>query len=163
MATLLIAEKADVNCQDRWGGRPLDDALRRGHQQCVALLQAHGGVVSEEALSSHRSDAPGAEGSGSARGETTSLLVDWADLQVLEKLGSGAFGDIVKCRWRGTLVAAKMIKSGESLRGGALFTDGSPSPTELRQEAVADFRQEIAFLGSLRHPNICLLLGYSLT
>uniref|UniRef100_A0A7S1V402 Protein kinase domain-containing protein n=1 Tax=Grammatophora oceanica TaxID=210454 RepID=A0A7S1V402_9STRA len=29
--------------------------------------------------------------------------------------------------------------------------------------ALADFRQEIAVLKSLRHPNICLLLAYSTT
>ena len=40
------------------------------------------------------------------------LAVDWSDVTMLEKIGSGAFGDIWKCRWRGTLVAAKMLKGG---------------------------------------------------
>jgi serine/threonine protein kinase len=31
-----------------------------------------------------------------------------------------------------------------------------------RLEALADLKQEIGLLGQLRHPNICLLLGYSL-
>ena len=41
------------------------------------------------------------------------LAVDWSDVTMLEKIGSGAFGDIWKCRWRGTFVAAKMLKSRE--------------------------------------------------
>ena len=40
------------------------------------------------------------------------LAVDWSDVTMLDKIGSGAFGDIWKCRWRGTLVAAKMLKGG---------------------------------------------------
>ena len=35
--------------------------------------------------------------------------VKWDELQMLERIGSGAFGDIFRCRWRGTMVAAKVI------------------------------------------------------
>ena len=67
------------------------------------------------------------------------------------KIGSGAFGDIFKCRWRGTLVAAKLLKHPEQ-----------HSEVVERMAALADLKQEIGLLGQLRHPNICLLLGYSL-
>lgn len=166
VSTLLLA-KADVNCADRWGGRPLDDAKRKGHSQCVDLLKEHGAMPSDDdALPlSHRAGGEAAA-SDAAAAAADGLLVDWDDLTVLEKIGQGAFGEIVKCRWRGTVVAAKMIKSGESLRGGALFGGGGStaggSPTQMRTEAVNDFKHEIAFLAKLRHPNICLLLGFSL-
>lgn len=99
-----------------------------------------------------------------------------AQVTVLEKIGSGAFGDIHKCRWRGTVVAVKTIHSeGASVYKGSAFSpsaldrtnkleqgspfEGDPPPPS---DAIADFKQEISFLGQLRHPNICLLLGYSL-
>jgi hypothetical protein len=156
----LLASKAEVNVKDRWGGSPLDDALRRGHAQCVELLKLNGATPSAAAPS----DGPKGGGTpgGAPAEEDSSLLVDWEDIAVLENIGSGAFGDIVKCRWRGTLVAAKVIKSGESLHGGESFSGNGVSPAGLRADAVADFRQEISFLGKLRHPNICLLLGFSL-
>ena len=39
----LLAAGVDANPIDRWGGRPLDDALRQGHQRVVDLLKQHGG------------------------------------------------------------------------------------------------------------------------
>ena len=178
MVSTLIAANADVSCRDRWGGQPLDDALRRGHSACVALLREHGAELGADGSSGHT-------GSSHRSIEVEqltdrSLLVDWEDITVLEKIGSGAFGDIMKCSWRGTLVAAKTIKSGESLHGGGIFGGGSlggggdggggggdggvhgSSPMQRRADAIADFKLEIGFLGRLRHPNICMLLGYSL-
>ena len=35
---------------------------------------------------------------------------------MIERIGSGAFGEIYKCRWRGILVAAKCIKSTKILK-----------------------------------------------
>jgi predicted Ser/Thr protein kinase len=37
--------------------------------------------------------------------------VDWRELNLLEKIGSGGFGDIFRSTWRGTTVACKMIRS----------------------------------------------------
>jgi len=149
----LIAAHADVNLQDRWGGTPLGDALRHGHDECAAQLKEAGAATI---------DSAGSQTSVlSASPDDESLLLDWADITVLEKLGSGAFGEIFKCRWRGTLVAAKLIKHGASLDALADPADGQ-SASRIRAEAIADFRQEIGLIGKLRHPNICLFLGYSL-
>jgi len=38
----LCARGADVNVVDRWGGRPLDDAIRCNHEQCAAVLIRYG-------------------------------------------------------------------------------------------------------------------------
>ncbi len=39
-----MCENLDVNCCDRWGGTPLDDAIREGHLSVVTYLKEMGGV-----------------------------------------------------------------------------------------------------------------------
>ncbi|KAL1530610.1 hypothetical protein AB1Y20_001510 [Prymnesium parvum] len=143
---VLIERGGNVNCEDRWGGTPLDDAIRKGNTDCVAHLEK-AGASSNKRLPSRRPSqlAPAAATSAS------SMEADWADVTVLEKIGAGAFGEIYKCRWRGTLIAAKTMLTHDSAHESA------------REEAMEDFRREINFLADLRHPNICMLLGYSTT
>jgi hypothetical protein len=165
---LLVEAGANVHVADRWDVTPIDEALRKGHHATARELERVGAKPNldedgHRPMSAKRSGRDGANPSPPT--VPSSMMVDWNDVQVLEKIGSGAFGDIFKCRWRGTLVAAKTIKAGESLHGGALFAPGGGGGggTNLRIEAVEDFKHEINFLLNLRHPNICLLLGYSLT
>jgi glutaminase len=40
------AHNVDVNVTDRWGNRPLDDALRGGRKEVAALLREHGARTS---------------------------------------------------------------------------------------------------------------------
>ena len=112
---------------------------------------------------------------------------------MIERIGSGAFGEIYKCRWRGILVAAKCIKSTKILKewqqqkesvrkastdgiaengtGDALgvsrsridATNSHGMDEEEIAMALADFRQEVSILRKLRHPNVCMLLAYSTT
>ena len=42
MCEQLIAFKADVNFQDRWGGTPLADAMREGHNAVAKMLREAG-------------------------------------------------------------------------------------------------------------------------
>ena len=35
----LIGKKINLNPKDRWGGTPLDDAKRHGHEEVQAILQ----------------------------------------------------------------------------------------------------------------------------
>ena len=99
----------------------------------------------------------------------------------LTLLSSGAFGEIYKCRWRGTLVAAKIIisakirrdwvnknmmeaiKSGKNVDDAIREIDTMEMEQDEKDQALADFRQEISVLKQLRHPNIVLLLAYSTT
>ena len=176
----LIASGADVNAADRWGNRPLDDARGVGNSTCENLLIVAGGATGKGRRPSNAGTV--AENVGAI----DALAVDWSDVVVVEKIGGGAFGDIWKCRWRGTLVAAKMLKVKEASKHGgsscfsAIGTEASESvasmpsadsaaraaakaaAAEARAAALADLRQEVGLLGQLRHPNICLLLGYSL-
>ena len=39
---LLCDTGANVNAQDRWGNRPLDDAKNAGHGSCVRILERYG-------------------------------------------------------------------------------------------------------------------------
>jgi serine/threonine protein kinase len=84
-------------------------------------------------------------------------------------------------RWRGTLVAAKIIKTAkirrewahkramENIKNGGDVDDAIKEMDQADMEekekdlALADFRQEISVLKSLRHPHIVLMLAYSTT
>jgi len=158
--TLLIDAGSNVNSEDRWMNRPFDDARRKGHAQCEAALCAVGATA-----------GPGRSSSRTlVGGDFEGLEVDWSDVTIIEKIGAGAFGEIFKCRWRGTLVAAKRLKNlGESRHGGTLMaaklglSAGSPGTvTKHHMEALGAITSEIAVLSKLRHPHVCMLLGFSL-
>ncbi|KAL7428473.1 hypothetical protein ACHAXM_001317 [Skeletonema potamos] len=152
VVTFLCQRGANVNAEDRWGGRPLDDALNKDNKRVAEILRSE---VSD--------------------GEDENLRVDFSELEMIERIGSGAFGEIYKCRWRGILVAAKCIKASKIQKGWllkkqsrsiadrveaisqALITD------EEKELALEDFRKETAIMRRLRHPNIVMMLAYSHT
>ena len=141
----LLENGADVNALDRFGGRPLDDAIHKGNAECAKLLEAAGATKGELTA------RDGRRKSGDLEIESGSNLeVSMDDVTLLDKIGAGAFGDIWRARWRGTAVAAKLIKAKGTVE-------------DERQAALEDFRLETQILCQLRHPNICLMLGYSMT
>lgn len=174
---LLCNAHANVNAEDRWGSRPLDDALKAEQPECAAILKRHGAIQSE-IISNNKGNDLDAE---QTRRENDNLKVDFEELEMVDRIGSGAFGEIFKCRWRGTMVAAKCIKSAkirqdwvnkralESIEAGAdvdeamRIMDEAEMEKDEKEEALNDFRQEISVLKSLRHPHIVLLLAFSTT
>lgn len=172
---------------------PFTDAIRRNFTECVAILEKYGARPSEpSAPMAHRGSLTNGDGDDDGEGGETgidpNLLIKFDELEMIERIGNGAFGEIYKCRWRGILVAAKCIKSTKILKewqqqkesereatidGGEdalaasssrVGTTGSDAMDEEEiQMALADFRQEVSILRKLRHPNVCMLLGYSTT
>jgi hypothetical protein len=65
--------------------------------------------------------------------------LDWA---ASVKLGAGAFGEVVRAKWRGTPVAVKKVNV---LAGGA--------------GAIAELRHEIAVMSHMHHPRVVQFLG----
>ena len=164
---LLISKNANVNAMDHWGGKPLDDAVRKGHVDCIRMLKDNGAKTGT--ASGLHAEIQAKLSFGTKDDEN--LRTDFSELDMIDKIGAGAFGEIYKCRWRGTLVAAKCIKSTKivklwhgndtnmSSRSAEL---GAMSEAEM-EAALDDFRLETSILRTLRHPNICMLLAYSKT
>ena len=166
----LLAAGANPNAEDRWGGTPLDDALRHQMVDVANALRSAGGVegggdAADHGLSkshggSGRTKAGSSTASGSGRGRQVggpgeeflleNLSVDMADVTLGGEIGRGAFGVVVKGAWRGMHVACKMIS------------------TELKDDEQRELSrrlllEERRLLVHLRHPNICMLLGWAAT
>lgn len=163
---LLVSKGADVNVTDNWGGKPLDDAVLQSRIECISFLKQMGGEIGE---AKHLEDS----GKNSSSKEDKNLQIEFSELDVIDKIGAGAFGEIFKCRWRGTVVAAKCIRSTKiielwkeqdnMLSKSSMRNDGEEMQEEEKEDALQDFREETKILRTLRHPNICMLLGYSRT
>lgn len=68
--------------------------------------------------------------------------IDPTELKLGKVLGGGSFGVVHQGVWRGTAVAVKILKSGQSTA-----------------TAIEEFKREVTMLSRLRHPNICLFMG----
>jgi len=170
---LLCKNNANVNIEDRWNNRPLDDAERGDRKECINTLLRFG------AKNGFRKEDIG--DSITRRREISNFKVTFDELEMIDKIGKGSFGEIYRCRWRDIMVAAKCIRSAKvqkewaikqvlnQLKEGADVDDiinemdEADIPDLDKQKALSDFRQEISILKSLRHPNIVLLLAYSTT
>ncbi|GJQ14925.1 hypothetical protein GpartN1_g6716.t1 [Galdieria partita] len=68
--------------------------------------------------------------------------VDFGEIKKLEKIGNGAYSELFKAEWRGTIVAVKLMKAQET-----------------SEEVLRQFHDEVNTLSKLRHPNIVLFMG----
>ena len=68
--------------------------------------------------------------------------IDIGEVQQLEKIEKGSFGEIFKASWRGTIVALKKIPS-----------------ANLTSPLIKELKREAALMKSLRHPNVLQFLG----
>ena len=167
---------ANVNVEDRWSRRPLDDAFSSNHEQVIKVLEQYGAT-----RSNRQTVSADGELDRSYRRQADNLKIEFSQLEMIDRIGAGAFGEIYKCRWRGTLVAAKIIKTAkirrewinrraqDAIQKGKDVDDAIKEMDEAelaeneKDLALADFRQEISVLKGLRHPHIVLLLAYSTT
>jgi len=187
VVTFLCKRGANVNCEDRWGGKPLDDALQKGNERVAAILRKYGAKDAVDKLSltqKHRASIRGGSfgmadlADSELRSENEQLRVEFSELEMIERIGSGAFGEIYKCRWRGILVAAKCIKASKIQKEWILKNRSDMNnkdrianrveaikqtaiTEEEKQMALEDFRRETSIMRRLRHPNIVMMLAYS--
>ena len=100
---------------------------------------------------------------GSTQRQLDNLKINFKELEMIDRIGAGAFGEIYKCRWRGTLVATKIIKTAkirrdwankramDKIKSGGDVDDAIKEMDEAEMEqqekdlALADFRQEIRY------------------
>ncbi|CAI5741863.1 unnamed protein product [Hyaloperonospora brassicae] len=77
-----------------------------------------------------------------SKAKSDSLHLDFEELQVDEMIGQGAFGTVHRAKWRGTVVAVKILVC-----------------QYMTTDILEEFEAEVQIMSILRHPNICLLMG----
>uniref|UniRef100_M4BH68 non-specific serine/threonine protein kinase n=1 Tax=Hyaloperonospora arabidopsidis (strain Emoy2) TaxID=559515 RepID=M4BH68_HYAAE len=77
-----------------------------------------------------------------SKAKSDSLHLDFKELQIDEMIGQGAFGTVHRAKWRGTVVAVKILVC-----------------QYLTADILEEFEAEVQIMSILRHPNICLLMG----
>ena len=89
---LLCRHKANVNVEDRWGNKPLDDAERgKNRIKCKTILKNFG------ATNGYRKEDIG--DSTTRRREISNFKVTFEELEMVDKIGKGSFGEIYRCRY----------------------------------------------------------------
>eukprot|EP00899_Mesostigma_viride_P001785 jgi/Mesvir1/11607/Mv00016-RA.1 len=150
MVELLVKSGANVNSKDRWGGTPYTDAAHFGFEDVLDFLKKNGARPPDEA-SMHASPRAmsGAISSALPGSPLASGKWEWeidpTELNLSQgvRIGRGAFGEIIKLKWRGTEVAVKKMLAN----------------IEHEEQALKEFRDEISLLPKLLHPHIVQFLG----
>nr|XP_011468162.1 PREDICTED: serine/threonine-protein kinase HT1 isoform X1 [Fragaria vesca subsp. vesca]XP_011468163.1 PREDICTED: serine/threonine-protein kinase HT1 isoform X1 [Fragaria vesca subsp. vesca]XP_011468164.1 PREDICTED: serine/threonine-protein kinase HT1 isoform X1 [Fragaria vesca subsp. vesca] len=135
---LLLCRGADVHLQDRWGSTPLADAVYYKHDDVIKLLEQHG---AKHPMAPMRVE--------NAR-EVPEYEIDPKELDFSNSV------DITKgtyciASWRGIQVAVKMLEK--------VFADEDKVFTGSMETHRNAFRDELALLQKIRHPNVVQFLG----
>ncbi|KAL3688381.1 hypothetical protein R1sor_014690 [Riccia sorocarpa] len=131
---LLIKHGADVNAEDRWGSTPLADAQHYGNIEICKLIEANHGKLAKHARNSlmRMSSAlvPEYEINQSTLNFETDIPVEKGNLHR-------------PAIWQGTKVWVKFL----------------PGNIAANEQLVRKFKDELALLLKLRHPNVVQFLG----
>eukprot|EP00270_Netrium_digitus_P006193 TRINITY_DN1849_c0_g2_i1.p1 TRINITY_DN1849_c0_g2~~TRINITY_DN1849_c0_g2_i1.p1 ORF type:complete len:504 (+),score=104.50 TRINITY_DN1849_c0_g2_i1:184-1695(+) len=141
----LLRAGANVNPKDRFGNTPLADANAYKHCEIIKMLERRGGRTGEGSGSTPRSSLRAFSRSRSSNSGVPDYEIDPAevDLKNSTLIGRGQFGEVRLVNWRGTRVAVKTILSQLSNR----------------PNIEKEFKEELAILQKLRHPNVVQFLG----
>jgi len=93
-----------------------------------------------EELAAKAADEAGNSASSGAGGASNLAEIDYKQIYEQKLLGMGQFGEVWKGLLWGKPVAMKKLK-------------------DLTEESLQSFKKEVAIMTTLRHPNICLLIG----
>ncbi|GLJ17124.1 hypothetical protein SUGI_0296330 [Cryptomeria japonica] len=130
VVSLLINRGADVNCKDRWGSTPLADARHYKNLDVCKLLEEKGAILPTPPMHvTNVREVPEYEVDPQELDFTNSVQITKGTHQV--------------ALWRGIRVAVKSFSED-------IFTD---------VEKVSAFRDELALLQRVRHPNVVQFLG----
>ncbi|KAF3444952.1 hypothetical protein FNV43_RR14645 [Rhamnella rubrinervis] len=127
---LLIQRGAEVDPQDCWGSTPLADAVYYKNYDVIKLLEKHGAKPPMAPM--HVENAR----------EVPEYEIDPSELDFSNSVGITK-GTFRIASWRGIQVAVKTL-------GEEVFTD---------DDKVKAFRDELALLQKIRHPNVVQFLG----
>ena len=72
--------------------------------------------------------------------------IDWNQITLLQRVGSGSFGDVYRGRLWGTEIAVKTLRTEELAMDSA-------------NAVLDDLKKEVSILSQLRHPNVVLYIG----
>jgi len=89
-----------------------------------------------------RSNGGGASGGNAGAGGSETWEISERDIDVVDRIGAGSFGEVYRGLLWGTDVAVKLL-----------------SASEVTQEVIDSLKAEVAILSQLRHPNVVLYLG----
>ncbi|KAJ4905387.1 Integrin-linked protein kinase family [Raphanus sativus] len=127
---LLLSRGAKVNSMDRWGSTPLADAVYYKNHDVIQLLEKHGAKPTIPPMHVLTDrEVPEYE-----------IHPSELDFSNSVKISKGTFH---KASWRGIDVAVKTF-------GEEMFSD---------EDKVNAFRDELALLQKIRHPNVVQFLG----
>lgn len=127
---LLLRRGANVDPMDRWGSTPLADAIYYKNQDVIKLLEKHGAKLPVAPM--HVQNAREVP-----EYEIEPNELDFSDSVDITK------GTFCTAMWRGIQVAVKKL-------GDHVITD---------EDTVRAFRDELALLQKIRHPNVVQFLG----
>lgn len=74
--------------------------------------------------------------------------IDCNEVQMMERIGRGSYGEVFRGSWRHTQVAVKLLLDQSSL--------------DQREDTMLEFKREVAIMKRLRHPNILQLMAVCL-
>lgn len=130
VVSLLLERGADVDPKDRWGSTPLGDAIYYKNHEVIKLLEKHGAKPLMAPMHvKHAREVP--------EYEIDAHELDFANSVEITK------GTFILALWRGIQVAVKKL-------GEEVISD---------DDRVRAFRDELALLQKIRHPNVVQFLG----
>ena len=147
----LIEQGVDLNPADRWGMTPLEGAVFGNHQDIIAMLQHAGGKIRDREtgalLPIEESHVAAAQANDAKILTSDTMAWEIPDEELTDRVevGAGAFGVVMRTRWRGTVIAMKQLHR-------HLHHD---------EVAKAEFRTELKLMRQLHHPHIVQFLGTS--